>query len=491
MNSDQLSFSYETIFDIVYDEFLNKYPNEYQIFDLKILEKLITRVDIKFQNANNLIQIEQDMEQTAKQLILSKMEEYHLEVANSIKYMRQCPNHEQRSPEWYAARYEKISASSIYKVEKPDNNGYLDLKFEKIGIQMKPFGFNDAIIHGVMFEQVSQVLYETRNKIKISEFGCIPHKDLSYIGASPDGVVIIPELLDFNQNKEYLDYQKIMDKYDINQLILHGRLLEIKNPYSRIIDGVIPDKYNKQINIQQEVCGLPVCDYLETNYIFYDTAEDFFKDTYNLIDNDPYASDDSTSSIYNSSSIENKNIPWVNLGSDGKEKGYLIKFSNKTEVDLYYNNNDFENNNNNNNNKAPEYKYEGILFDITINYSQEQFKRWKEEKIIEMNEKGMEVEVEYYFKVKEYLVQTVYFDSKLKNFLINKSRKLWNEIIVERQLSDQELMDKYGSKIELIEPPLFKLDDNYKQISKKYKNRNIKKYVKPRKEIIKLCDYDF
>ena len=85
---------------------------------------------------------------------------------------------------------------------------------------MKPFGFNDAIIHGVMFEQVSQVLYETRNKIKISEFGCIPHKDLSYIGASPDGVVIIPELLDFNQNKEYLDYQKIMDKYDINQLTL-------------------------------------------------------------------------------------------------------------------------------------------------------------------------------------------------------------------------------------------------------------------------------
>ena len=146
-------------------------------------------------------------------------------IEKSIQYMKQQPNHQQRSKEWYDARNEKISASSIYKVLDSKKSDYKNIKFEKLGVQLKPFSQSKPIMHGVMFEQISQVLYETRNNVKIIEFGCIPHPKYDFIGASPDGVVYLPNILDNHQNQ----------KYTLEQLCLHGRLIEIKNPYSQLL----------------------------------------------------------------------------------------------------------------------------------------------------------------------------------------------------------------------------------------------------------------
>jgi len=445
------------------------------------------------------------------------MKDYFMEVNASVMKMHSYPNHPQRSLEWFQDRQEKISASSIYKVLK-DNFDKDGLKFEKIGIQMPMFGYSNPIMHGVMFEQVSQVLYETRNGVKIIEFGCIPHSTHSYIGASPDGVVFLPDIFDKTKN------------YTLEQVSLHGRLIEIKNPYSRVINSKIPAKYECQINAQQEVCGLPICDYLETNYNFYDCLEAFLDDTYDLqgdnislsdatehlqqssrascntnytdcsdfsddcedephIDNstsnnsstiseynggddsgDNYSIGDSNdsndSSIFDSTNINNLNIPWVNLNNKGDEKGILIKFSNNYD-------------------KYAEYKYEGVMFDINIPYDYDTIMSWVNTKTVEMNEKGLKLEKIFYWSVKVYDVKTVFFDNQMWSDIQSRSAIVWDEIVKERQLTDTQLLKKYKGKLEVITPPITSDDgdeslDNNKKDKTLFRNRNLKKYVKPR-----------
>ena len=67
---------------------------------------------------------------------------------------------------------------------------------------------------GEKYEPVSTIYYEWINNTKVDEFGCIPHNEYSFLGASPDGIVC-----DISSN-------------------LYGRMLEIKNVVSREITGI-------------------------------------------------------------------------------------------------------------------------------------------------------------------------------------------------------------------------------------------------------------
>ena len=89
---------------------------------------------------------------------------------------------------------------------------------------------------------------------KIGEFGCIPHSEYPFIGASPDGINI---------------------KEDNN---LYGRMLEIKNIVNRDITGIPKEDYWIQTQIQMETCDLNYCDFLETRFIEY-TENEFYNDT--------------------------------------------------------------------------------------------------------------------------------------------------------------------------------------------------------------------
>ena len=48
-----------------------------------------------------------------------------------------------------------------------------------------PFLCNSAIQHGVKYEDVAIYMYELRNDVVVKEYGCIPHKKYSFVGASP------------------------------------------------------------------------------------------------------------------------------------------------------------------------------------------------------------------------------------------------------------------------------------------------------------------
>jgi hypothetical protein len=117
---------------------------------------------------------------------------------------------------------------------------------------------------GQKYEPVSVLYYEYLNNTKVSEFGCIPHSEYSYIAASPDGIIC-----------------------DENSAI-YGRMLEIKNVVSRVIDGIPKMEYWIQMQIQMEVCDLNECDFLETKFIEYSELEEYKEDYFTNISNNKH-----------------------------------------------------------------------------------------------------------------------------------------------------------------------------------------------------------
>jgi hypothetical protein len=111
-----------------------------------------------------------------------------------------------------------------------------------------------SLHHGKRFEPVSTQYYEYAYGAKVGEFGCVPHKEHSFLGASPDGIVV---------NKGCPRY---------------GRMLEIKNVTTRKINGIPKEDYWIQMQLQMEVCDLNECDFLETEIHTYQSLTDFEAD---------------------------------------------------------------------------------------------------------------------------------------------------------------------------------------------------------------------
>jgi putative phage-type endonuclease len=185
-----------------------------------------------------------------------KSPEYdELDIKNllqQIKHLDNIPKHEQRSPEWYQFRRENITASSIGNINGLKGNScyYQEIK-KKCDTNTKNLS-GAAILHGIKYEQVATSTYERRNKVKVLEYGCLPHKYIDHLAASPDGIC------DYSlQNPNYT-----------------ARMLEIKCPYSRQITGIIPDAYYHQMQVQLEVCDLDYCDFLECKIVDFLSFEE-------------------------------------------------------------------------------------------------------------------------------------------------------------------------------------------------------------------------
>jgi len=187
-------------------------------------------------------------------------------ISNRIDYLRNLPQPQQRTSEWYSFRNNLITASNAYKIFDTDASRN-QLIYEKC------FAFNESVIivpeetenfkhinvlnpmhWGQKYERVSIMIYEDMYNTKIEEFGCIKHDKYSFLGASPDGI---------NIDKESGRY---------------GRLLEIKNVVNREITGIPKLEYWIQMQLQMETCDLNECDFLETKFIEYETELDYLHD---------------------------------------------------------------------------------------------------------------------------------------------------------------------------------------------------------------------
>ena len=173
-----------------------------------------------------------------------------------ITALESIPQPEQKSPEWYIFRHDHITASNAWKALSSQANKN-QLIYEKClpmnTEKYKPTLNENSLTWGHKYEPLSNLIYEIKMNTKVKEFGCIEHPIYKFLAASPDGIVV-------GENN-------------------YGRMLEIKNVVSRVIDGCPKKEYYVQMQLQMEVCNLDECDFVETKFIEYDGFQQFIEDT--------------------------------------------------------------------------------------------------------------------------------------------------------------------------------------------------------------------
>ena len=181
----------------------------------------------------------------------------NIDKVNSLKEL-DLPD--QRTPEWYEMRKNKLTASSFADALgkghfKTRNQSLLDKIIDQ------PFEPNPITEWGTKYEEVATRFYEYLTGASIYEFGLIPHSEFPAFGASPDGIC------------------------DTNSpLHLIGRMLEIKCPPKRKFTKAVPPHYMMQMQGQLEVCDLEECDFLQVELKEYINFDDYKSDIHENYD---------------------------------------------------------------------------------------------------------------------------------------------------------------------------------------------------------------
>ena len=177
-----------------------------------------------------------------------------------LTYLLNLPQQTQRTPEWYSTRHGLMTASNIYKIFGSQclYNSFICDKCKPLLVPIeneeKCVNTESPMHWGVKYEPLTQMIYKILycSKEPIAEFGCIQHPDFNCIGASPDGINI-----DSTSNH-------------------YGHMIEIKNIVNREITSIPSEAYWVQTQIQMEVCGLDMCDFVETRFKEYNDEEEFW-----------------------------------------------------------------------------------------------------------------------------------------------------------------------------------------------------------------------
>jgi putative phage-type endonuclease len=227
-------------------------------------------------------------------------------IGEKIQRLRDIPQPDQRTPEWYNFRWNLITASNAWKALESQST-INQLIYEKCQPlkststleeeEVKMVNTNTPLHWGQKYEPITVQIYERDYKTQVEDFGCIQHYTYKFIGASPDGIIV---------NKD-------SDRY--------GRMLEIKNVVSRDINGIPKKEYWIQMQLQMEVCDLDECDFLETKFTEYSDETAFLNDTKintNIIGGE-IAGDDKV----------------LTLSADNKTKGIILYFHTKEGKPFY------------------------------------------------------------------------------------------------------------------------------------------------------------
>jgi putative phage-type endonuclease len=300
---------------------------------------------------------------------------------------------EQRTPEWYAMRDCKITASDGGTVlsENHYEPQYRFILKKTVGL---PFISNEFVHHGKKHEENATKIYEYRMNVSTDEFGLIGHFKHNFLGASPDRIC----------NKLKLD--------GVHKSRLIGRMLEIKCPLVReiktsgeIIDHICPKYYWIQVQLQLECCDLEECDFWQCEIREYSSRTDFINDT---DPNEPFRSDET-----------------------GFEKGCIIQLLPKKKM-----------------NDIIESKYKEVVFEDSkyiyapkIEMSPLDCDRWVNEKLseIQVNPEYKEYffdKVIYWKLVKAHCV-TIARDRKWFAESLPKFQQMWNYVMFFKNNKDK------------------------------------------------------
>jgi putative phage-type endonuclease len=156
---------------------------------------------------------------------------------------------DQRTDAWHTKRGQMLTASEIYKALPEATPAQ---RYELIMSKLTPRTPSNgpgarALIWGTRFEPIAKQIYcELQFNIQIYDTTCVPHPKVSFLGASPDGVIVTDDKTDFR----------------------FGKLVEFKCPISREFTEhtPIPDGYFHQMQLQMECTGIDECDYVEMQF---------------------------------------------------------------------------------------------------------------------------------------------------------------------------------------------------------------------------------
>jgi len=150
----------------------------------------------------------------------------------------------QRTPEWFAARLGRLTASRVADMMAKTRNGWgasranyaWELAIERLTGEPTPSFCSPAMQWGIDTEDQARAAYQIHALCTVEEVAFIEHPEL-FAGASPDG------------------------------LIGKDGMVEIKCPNSAthgdtLLNGTIADKYMKQMKFQMACAGRDWCDFV-------------------------------------------------------------------------------------------------------------------------------------------------------------------------------------------------------------------------------------
>lgn len=154
---------------------------------------------------------------------------------------------DQRTAQWHAKRSEMITASEVYNILTGSAEARRTVMLRKLEPQVPNDGSNPIapLIWGTRFEPVAKQIYEKTTQCKILDVSCVQHPVHSFLGASPDGLIVPHDPDDRNR---------------------YGRLVEFKCPMSRAMKDEIPMGYVHQMQMQMECTGIDECEYVEFRF---------------------------------------------------------------------------------------------------------------------------------------------------------------------------------------------------------------------------------
>lgn len=350
----------ELIQEYVYDILQVTYIDLHDLFyDIDVNDIIQNTMIIYFQSKNNPRSYKNTFDTFEDMKIVKKR----------ITYVSNIPQPSQNTNEWYKYRYNRLTASDIYKALDTQSK-----KNELIFKKCKPLNLkkcnnvntNSAMHWGHKYEPLSTMLYEDKYDTIIKEFGCITHDKYDFLGASPDG----------------LNVKEGNPRY--------GRLLEIKNPTSRKINGIPKKEYWVQMQLQMEVWDFNYVDFLETSFKEYENEEGFLNDG------------------------------TFKKTKEGKIKGIILQFQDATN--------------------NPYYEY------MPINLSKEKYDSWYEEIFKKNAENNFIWITNIYWKLEDVSCILVPRNKNWFNYALPHFKSVWDTIVKERKTGSSHRAPKKKNK---------------------------------------------
>ena len=238
----------------IYYELSNKYNVDFELIKI-ILYNLCNK------NDSMLCYREYD-----KLFDTIKIPEEYQKLENHFQKLKNLPQPEQRTKEWFDYRHNRITASDT--AAAIDLNPYEPVEsfiLKKCDPDHK-FLDNENVYHGKKYEPIATLIYEYIYNVKVIEFGALPSEKYQILGASPDGIC----------SSSTLDHK-------FSPML--GRMLEIKCTTSRHIytsgrihGNICPYYYYCQVQQQLECCDLEECDFWQCKIIEYRSRNDYLSD---------------------------------------------------------------------------------------------------------------------------------------------------------------------------------------------------------------------